>query len=302
MSHFTVLVIGENVEDQLARYEEDTSNLPKEWLTFEDEENDLLKAWDSESVERIRLEDGSLTVPWDERFKVGDNIWNQKTVIPAYLEKVQVPYKDLFASFEEFVADYHERERDPEMGRFGYWKNEKAKWDWFQIGGRWSGYFTLKDGSVADQTTKGEVDFERMREDHVKEKLAEFRLFHEVVAGRTVPKWETVAKLEGEAFNLARIGYHNHPVILDIRKHDEFVFVQLEQYQVDEATFIDNARNNAISTFAFVKDGEWQEKGQMGWWACVSNEKDPQAWSREFNKMLDSLPDDTQLTLVDAHI
>ena len=49
-------------------------------------------------------------------------------------------------------------------------------------------------------------------------------------------------------------------------------------------------------------NGEWHERGKMGWWACVSNEKDEDVWFSEFNKLIDSLPDDTLLTIVDCHI
>ena len=54
--------------------------------------------------------------------------------------------------------------------------------------------------------------------------------------------------------------------------------------------------------FAFVKEGQWYERGRMGWWACVSNEKDRDEWNRQFNKMMDELPANTLLTLVDCHI
>jgi hypothetical protein len=38
----------------------------------------------------------------------------------------------------------------------------------------------------------------------------------------------------------------------------------------------------------------------MGWWACVSDEKDN--WSEEFAKLLDEIPDDTLLSVYDCHI
>jgi len=40
----------------------------------------------------------------------------------------------------------------------------------------------------------------------------------------------------------------------------------------------------------------------MGWFGCVSGEKDRDGWDRDFNAMLDALPDDTWLTVVDCHI
>jgi hypothetical protein len=55
-------------------------------------------------------------------------------------------------------------------------------------------------------------------------------------------------------------------------------------------------------TFAVVKDGEWYEKGNMGWWAIVSDEKKEKAWHKEFHSLLKGLPKKTVVTLVDAHI
>jgi len=66
--------------------------------------------------------------------------------------------------------------------------------------------------------------------------------------------------------------------------------------------YIQKAKNKAISTFAVLRDNQWFEKGEMGWWGCVSNEKDQDKWNEEFGKLLSELPDDTLLTIVDCHI
>ena len=49
-------------------------------------------------------------------------------------------------------------------------------------------------------------------------------------------------------------------------------------------------------------DGQWYERGQMGWWGIVKNEKDADTWGKEFNLLIDSLPDDTLLSAYDCHI
>lgn len=55
--------------------------------------------------------------------------------------------------------------------------------------------------------------------------------------------------------------------------------------------------------FAFVDNiGKWFEKGEMGWWGCVSNAKEEDAWNKEFKKFLDNLSEDTLVTIVDCHI
>lgn len=58
-----------------------------------------------------------------------------------------------------------------------------------------------------------------------------------------------------------------------------------------------------ILPFAFVTPiGEWHERGKMGWWACVFNEKATDNWKSEFKEFLDSLDEDTIVTVVDCHI
>ena len=58
-----------------------------------------------------------------------------------------------------------------------------------------------------------------------------------------------------------------------------------------------------ILPFAFVTPiGEWHERGKMGWWACVFNEKATDNWESEFKEFLGSLDEDTIVTVVDCHI
>lgn len=53
--------------------------------------------------------------------------------------------------------------------------------------------------------------------------------------------------------------------------------------------------------YCFVDlDGNWHEKGSMGWWGISYDEKDN--WESEFRSYLDSVPDNTYLVLVDFHI
>jgi len=65
---------------------------------------------------------------------------------------------------------------------------------------------------------------------------------------------------------------------------------------------VQSARLQALAPFAYVYEGVWHERGDMGWWGIVIDEKDPDAWATEFNAFFDSLPDDTMVTVVDCHI
>lgn len=73
--------------------------------------------------------------------------------------------------------------------------------------------------------------------------------------------------------------------------------------QVNTA-YVDEIDWKDIFPFAFITpDGEWHERGEMGWWACVSNEKEETDWKDEFKKFICSLDSkNTIVTVVDCHI
>lgn len=55
--------------------------------------------------------------------------------------------------------------------------------------------------------------------------------------------------------------------------------------------------------FCFVtEDGEWREKGEMGWWGSVSNEKPEDSWKQQFVDYVKSLDENCLVTVVDFHI
>lgn len=78
--------------------------------------------------------------------------------------------------------------------------------------------------------------------------------------------------------------------------------------EIDDRRRTDSARKSQIAgevtpSFAYLDvDGEWHERGRMGWWAIVSDEKAESEWDAEFRAWLDGLPDDTWLVNVDCHI
>lgn len=54
--------------------------------------------------------------------------------------------------------------------------------------------------------------------------------------------------------------------------------------------------------FCLVVDGEWIEKGQMGWFGMSSNDKEEHTWVDEFFSVLDKLPENSEFHLIDFHI
>ena len=61
--------------------------------------------------------------------------------------------------------------------------------------------------------------------------------------------------------------------------------------------------NKTDIPFAFITpNGIWHERGEMGWWAIVTNEKEQDGWEAEFKKAIEKLDNDVLVTLVDCHI
>jgi len=263
MSHYTVLVIGNNVEEQLWPFWELD-------LSQEEAERDARSVFVSE-IKDIEKEE-----------KFSEFLNKEKD----YIEKNNIKYD----SVTEWIKDWFGYVYNSELQSWGYYHNPNAKWDWYSIGGRWSGFFILKDGSKgklgmpgiygrdeeneapnrADQAKKGDIDWEAIRQNEIE--IAK-KIWQRFVIDRkeedTNP--ETLSFLYGIS--------PNDTIESFIKKRDKFP-----------------------STFAVLKDGKWYEKGKMGWWGITTNEKADDEWNNEFQKLIEDLPDDTLLTLVDCHI
>jgi hypothetical protein len=238
-------------------------------------------------------------------------------------------HKEDYESLDEFASDYYGYHKNEE-GLWGRKTNPNAKWDWYQLGGRWSGsIIRLKPDSNRigvgvgrpgvfgnkvgiDSALFGDIDFEAKR---VEAEVAARVRYCEVldVFKGVLPvldyKWEDLSDEENPLYNgmswdEKRTLYHNQPAILEVNKHSDVLghFFEIKDFQCTEDEFVAKARKNACSTFAVIKNGKWYEKGEMGWWASVSNEKEGEDWSKEVEDLLADVSDDTLISIYDCHI
>ena len=325
MSHFTVLVVGKNWESQLEPFWE--LDLPEEELKndsraeFRDTTDEDLERYNTGTIRKVIMPDGIMLDTWDESFKVENNKGWKEEKIPPELEQRDVPFKELYLTFESFMKNYNQQEPN-ENGKYGYYYNPNAKWDWYSMGGRWSGFFKLKDGSKpilgrpgvfnndpedfgegirADQALKGDIDFDGMRKEYTKTQLEHYDEFHKILNGREFPIWDEVFKRYGkEKMKEARDEYWSNPVIKDLQTAN-FHF-DFEVFLVPREEYESMSYHSSVTTYSILMNGTWYEKGQMGWWGMAANEKSQDNWNMEFSNLIDSLPDDTLLTIVDCHI
>lgn len=361
MSHFTTLVILDNykakskepgnnlVDEAMAPYMENCCGEPeRKYMEFYDVEEEYRKRYEEEKPEYIVMPDGRLLPPHDNEFAVkvdkGEKEKNPfamtKQVIPSNLEKRNVDWSEIYPTFEEFIEDYGGYKKDDITGKYGYWQNPNAKWDWYEIGGRWAGFFKLKPGETgfqgkqynftqeypesnrADVCFKAQLDLEGMRKESMDRAKARWELARKIMLTTDFLDWDEVK----EKFNVtptkdskgdveaARKFYWAQPVVKRFRdysvteegRNNELLdlFSGPDEFQVPLEVYLERARHRAVTTHAYVRHGKWHEHGRMMMFATIDpgTEIDEETWWSKYSNMLDSLPDDALLVLVDCHI
>lgn len=369
MSHFTVLVIGPNPEEQLAPYQENNmGDCPEQYMAFTDKEPECKEEYENNTISRVKIEgDDKYYTPYDKKFRVeitqeeyekakenkephlgsssfGETSYYRDRVYPENAKVMDVPFKELYSTLENFIEEYHGYSKDEKTGKYGYWENPQAKWDWYQLGGRWTGFFIKKDGGKGiagspgvfgkaaeagriDQGIKADIDFDAM----YNEAADKATLFYDEVAklfGGTIPRlekswsdlWddhpdgprEKIRELydaqEGNKIleELEKKAKENQLTLSDTQKEFLTGFYmgggKLDSFMCTRDEYIGRAMANSVATFAVLKDGKWYEKGQMGWWAMVANEKEEKQWHTELMKLINESPDDTLFSVFDCHI
>lgn len=347
MSHFTVLIIGDNPEEQLKPFDE---GLKKD---FEDYTEEVNKSWEEDTVgewypdvdatvtkedyDKLQTEgvleltdfppdpfkdfkfvDGNrISIDyefpeevwkntdhprWSERIYAKLSNVNKDTtsrpnkILFASLEKIEPPkrisVRDYYDTFTKFLTDHHGYVAEGE--KFGYWKNKDGKWDWFLLGGRWTGMLKLKEGTTGivgkpglqteeapagyvDSAKKCDIDFEGMS----KENIERHTKFYDEFLIRYEEDKE--CKKFSPQFEYGVKG-----------KKEDGIFIpeSKEEYVNRHSNFV---------TFAVIKDGKWYQRGEMGWFGIALNEKPDEVWDKEFSKLINDLPEETILSVYDCH-
>lgn len=205
--------------------------------------------------------------------------------------------------------------------------NPDRHWDGWVVGGRWSGFLKLKDGAegalgrkglmgscanegpgYADQALKVAIDFAGMRDAAGEraaqrwDKAAAAKVAAFLAKDATWDSWDEV-RGRTDSIEAAREAYNAQPPVAAIREafKEEF-FLRPDQFLASREDYVQAARDQACAPYAVVKDGQWIAKGDMGWFGMSDDKVEQADWNRKVNEMLDGLPGDTMLTIVDCHI
>ncbi len=275
MSHSTVLVVGDDPEKQLAPFDENLE-LPR-----------YVRATKAQVIAKGRQEIEDYKNGRYAEYLADPEKYASETTNEGHLKYIREEFpKKLEWTDEQVYQDAIEYEEPENIGPDGEiysTANDKARWDWYVLGGRWTGFFIPKQSKVGrlgepgafgndrvhaggvDQIRKGDIDWEAM-EAEIKRQRGE--TWDKENAKPEKERW--MWDFRGEYKNLTRDEYIN--------------------------------QDSGIVTFAVLKDGQWYESGEMGWWGMVSDKKADEEWEAEWRKLIEDLPDDTLLSVYDVHI
>lgn len=305
------------VSDALAPYEEGVED--PELLEFEDKTDEMLKDYETDTMQVVRFPDGHLVGAYEKRFreqfKVEDGkiLEKKADAVFEYAETAaskslqlipDYPAKDYY-SFEKFCEQYHGYHKNDD-GRWGYYYNPNSHWDWYQIGGGMSGSLlaletarpnVLHSGDDSpvpgyipvNAARKRDVAWAKMKALRLEEQRQYFDCLEEAFQTGDVRKVGILTAKTEDGI----IRWGGNLAYKAGESFDEFLV----------RTGCADTNEYATSCYAYVtKDGVWHSQGEMGWFGLSSGDKPERDWNDEIQSFFADLNDDDFIVMVDCHI
>lgn len=351
MSHYTVLVAIDptdpkrpDVATALAPFDENLEVEP-----YRDyESGEPSGHWVYTALKRAaqHVADGTGILPYEPDELGYSNRWSKETpeVQRAKLEAdaatfaalpEEVTWADIVKLHNERYGDESDSLHLSEDGRAYTWStySKNSKWDWWLVGGRWTGWFHLRpeytghseivDGepgtgtqqnlnpAKCDGGPKRILDLDATRKMAQAEELIRHVEFCKLVEGTPeAVLWSEFierhkADEDGYPIEQARNDYHAQPRVVALKGTDfQYYNDPFERFGRPREEVLARAAVRAVPGFATLTlDGQWREPGEMGWFGMSDDTPESQdayyAWANEY---VDGLDEEIVLVLVDVHI
>lgn len=218
-----------------------------------------------------------LLAPYEEQ--TNEAMYLQWVPADESLEEITAKYGekgDGSETLKQFVKRWYGYDYNPAYKNFGCLCNPNAKWDWYDVGGRWNNILRIKGRPevLCNEAPVSDIDFSMDEEAYRK----------------ALRFWEVV--VEGSPI----YGYEHNVDFRSVFSADYY----LEQYGTKE----DYAKGVAsFSVWAFITpDGEWHENGAMGWFGIGdATQESRRSFAKELEKAIQENQNCT-MTIVDCHI
>lgn len=277
MSHFTVAVITEKIENLEKMLEPYNENIEVEPYISRTKEQ-IINSAKEKKVKILKNKEEGKTI----------SEWEYKYVDATTDEEL---YKIETDTYSEYDKDGNE------LSRY----NPNSKWDWYQIGGRWNNLLLVKD-DVNIKEIGGPSFFNLNSE---KEKIENYRYTNICKIKDLQLEKMTEGNFEKEKRFWELIIEGQEPQNEEEKELVEWNLYNPKYYKERYSSKEEYAKwQSMFSTFAMVDENGWHEKGEMGWFACDNSTGDSE---RDFIKFFnDELKkpenQDKYLIIVDCHI
>jgi len=316
MSHFSVLVIGDDVENKLYPYHELECTLSQEEIK-DDPRASFIMECKKDDIRNYILKN----VFYDrdgKRRKIKtlnkDGSIEKKDYFVKYLEYLKTN------NYEKLMNDWSGYSQN-EDGNWGRYTNEDAKWDWYSVGGRWSGELKLKP--ISKVPKKYRYLYEFSGTGHLGIQTPPPKQGYVDYAPFILIDWKNSAKPNQRSIKEQEKLWEQYVVPFTseeflslpeeerkkkISKHHAKTYYS-PKYYLDRYLTKENfiKLTNMFSTYAVITDdGEWNAPGDMGWFGC-STEGDEEYrnfvenYYSTFLEPLEKTPE-IMMSIIDCHI
>jgi hypothetical protein len=268
-----------------------------------------------------KLEDNldEIMMPWHEYECTGINQYLQEVDITEEILKEYEQYGE-GKPFRSWVEDWTSAtlsfDDNGMLIKAIRLTNPNAKWDWWTIGGRYSNRLITNNGTSTDSHIKSDINFEAMRKRNIanredlvarilkdmikkSEKGFDKNMLNDIIKEyrKANAVWRELP--EPRPRGIEYTTWINNNYGEDVRLYSSVdIWNELADVNSSIQEWIDAAP--ALSTWAIVQNGQWIEKGNMGWWGVSTGDKDD--WPETFQKILSEVSSDMIITIVDCHI
>lgn len=214
-------------------------------------------------------------------------------------------------------------ENDDELSEGPYCSNSQGMWDWYQVGGRWSGVLKYKPDSdshefgerswsdkstipegYCDSVLKKDFDMKGLIQSITDKANAEYD--EAIAIFGDLPPMQTIEELNNAfpkySSDHIRKLYETQPRYIAAKtasiENPDCIFGESALYYIDkfcqtrEEYTKHKILNSSYTTYAFLKDGEWISSD------TISSDE----WFDFITDQLNSLDDNDRITIVDYHV
>lgn len=291
MSHFSVLVIGDDPEEQLAKFKaepEEGSPL----LMFEDTTEQFKKEYETETYLEFDCASPSL---WG--IQITQELFEQLAAEEpgfetTYLTGKIIGLPDVFRLGARYRAYYK-----LEDGK----RCEGSQWlqvlEFIKVNKGWKNDDELFDGELLIKKIAPPREF--AIKDHYKtfdEYMQQYRRMKPTADGR----YGVMNNPNTQWDWLSPGGRWNGMIRLkaDTGSNTDASEVDDETYQARKCDILNL---DEIIAFCVVMNGTWYQKNGAGWWGNATTEKPENEWELQIAKLLHNLADDTLISIYDCH-